>query len=198
MIEGRTHILLAVGLLAGVLLGGAVLGGAFGFLDSTPDEESPSATPTPMETAMPMTPTLTPDASVHPGYNLTEVHIVDAETDERKGMVYAAIANNASRRYTGLSETDRLPGHHGMVFPYASEQELTFVMRNMSFGIDIVYVGANQTITTIHHAPAPGPGEDGNDQRYPGTGQYVLEVNLRWTADRDITTGDRVTFSRVS
>ena len=65
-------------------------------------------------------------------------------------------------------------------------------MREMDFGIDIVYADRDGVITEIHHAPAPGPDEDGSQHRYSGTGQYVLEVPLRWSSRQLITRGDRL------
>jgi uncharacterized membrane protein (UPF0127 family) len=81
-----------------------------------------------------------------------------------------------------------------MLFVFESEQHLSFVMREMSFGIDILYLDADRTISKIHHAPEPGPNEDGSDQSYPGRGRYVLEVNYDWTTDHGVEAGDVVTF----
>jgi uncharacterized membrane protein (UPF0127 family) len=146
-------------------------------------------------TASTATPTPTSDsATVHSDYETTAVTVVDSDTDEELGAVTAAIADNSSLRYTGLSETDDLPEERGMLFTYGSERNLTYVMREMSFAIDIVYIAENGTITSIHHAPEPGPDEDGESQRYSGRGQYVLEVNYNWTTDRGVDVGDRVQF----
>jgi hypothetical protein len=38
------------------------------------------------------------------------------------------------------------------------------------------------------------PNEDGEGQGYDGFGQYVLEVNRGWTAERGIEAGDEVRF----
>jgi len=81
-----------------------------------------------------------------------------------------------------------------MLFVHDSSGEYTYVMRDMSFGLDIVFVAPNGTITTIHGAPEPGPDEDGTAQEYPGRGQYVLEVNRGWAAERGIEAGDEVRF----
>jgi uncharacterized membrane protein (UPF0127 family) len=81
-----------------------------------------------------------------------------------------------------------------MLFVHDAAGEHTYVMREMSFGIDIVFIAPNGTITTIHEAPEPGPNEDGNAQRYPGQGQYVLEVNRGWMADHGVEVGDEVQF----
>jgi uncharacterized membrane protein (UPF0127 family) len=108
------------------------------------------------------------------------------------GTVRAAVADTPSKRYTGLSQTASLPPDAGMLFTYDAEGSHTYVMRDMSFGIDIVYVGANGSITRIHHAPEPPAGEDGAEYRYPGTGQYVLEVDYEWTTRHGVAVGDRV------
>ena len=106
----------------------------------------------------------------------------------------AAVADSFSKRYVGLSETDRLPDGKGMLFIHDDGGERTYVMRNMSFGLDIVFVDADGTITAIHKAPEPGPDEDGVDQEYAGEGRYVLEVSRGWTDERGVEVGDRIEF----
>ena len=165
----------------------------------TPFDAGGSSTPTAERTTTQTdTPTPSPSPSplpaAHEGYDQTTVTVLDAETGAALGRVEAAIAHNSSLRYTGLSDTDDLPPDHGMLFVHEEERDLTYVMREMDFGIDIVFVAPNGTITSIHHAPAPGPDEDGNAQGYSGTGRYVLEVNYEWTAERGIEAGDRIEF----
>jgi uncharacterized membrane protein (UPF0127 family) len=134
------------------------------------------------------------DGSIGTDYEHTTVTVLDGETGEELGRVEAAIADTLSKRYLGLSATERLPENRGMLFVHDGSNRHTYVMRNMSFGIDIVFVGSDGTITTIHEAPEPGSAEDGNDQRYSGTGQYVLEVNRGWTTERGVEVGDEVVF----
>ncbi|PSP41098.1 hypothetical protein BRC63_04730 [Halobacteriales archaeon QH_10_70_21] len=105
-------------------------------------------------------------------------------------------ATETADRYTGLSETDDLPGDRGMLFTYDADRELTYVMRNMSFALDIVFVYGNGTIESIHHKRAPAPGEDGESIRAAGEGRYVLEVNRGWTTERGVEEGDRLEFDR--
>jgi uncharacterized membrane protein (UPF0127 family) len=114
---------------------------------------------------------------------------------ETLGSLTAAIADTEELRYEGLSSTPALPDDRGMLFVYEELQGHAFVMRGMDYGLDIIFVDAEQTITQIHHADAPGPNEDGEDQVYTGWGQYVLEVNLNWTTEREITEGDMLEFS---
>ena len=129
---------------------------------------------------------------IHSSYETTDIRV---ESDgETLGAVTAAIADTPELRYTGLSDTESLPENRGMLFVFETADSHTFVMREMDFPLDIVYADVDGTITDIHHAPEPGPNEDGEDQRYPGFGQYVLEVNYNWTTDRGVESGDKVVF----
>lgn len=120
---------------------------------------------------------------------------VRSPDDEVRGMVRAAIADTGDKRYLGLSDASSLPENAGMLFTYSAPRDtLRFVMREMDFGIDIVYVDGDRTITRIHNAPEPGPNEDGSEQGYDGSGQYVLEVPYEWTDRRGVEVGDSLAF----
>jgi len=153
---------------------------------STPDEPEP----TPTDSDSDPTPTATP---IHSEYEQTEVTVVTSDGEER-GTFTAAIADTDETRSLGLSDTESLPEDRGMLFVFESESDLTFVMREMDFPIDIIYADSEGVITRIHHARAPGPEEDGNNLRFPGRGQYVLEVNRDWTTERNVTEGDELEF----
>lgn len=150
-------------------------------------------TPTPRPTREPTTARTPTGTPVFPGYERTRVRVTTPEGDAL-GSVTAAVADTPELRYTGLSEVERLPEDRGMLFVYDSVGQRTYVMREMDFGLDIVYADDEGAITRIHHAPAPGPTEDGEDQEYPGTGQYVLEVNRGWTTERGVEVGDLLQF----
>lgn len=130
---------------------------------------------------------------LHADYETTAVTVTSPDGDEL-GSVTAAIADTRELRYLGLSDTESLPEDRAMLFVFDDVADRTFVMREMDFGIDIVYADDEGVITEIHHAPEPDPDEDGENQRYPGRGQYVLEVVYEWTADRGVTEGDRLEF----
>jgi|GEM_PF-1161195 len=115
--------------------------------------------------------------------------------DEPRGEVRAALADTRKKRILGLSAAPSLPDDAGMLFVYdAPQASLTYIMPEMSFGIDIVYVDADRAITRIHNAPKPGPNEDGSEQQYDGSGQYVLEVPYRWTDRNGVAVGDTLSF----
>lgn len=138
----------------------------------------------------------TDDPPIHAGYDTRDV-VIESATGDRLGSVTAAVADTRALRYTGLSDTPSLPEDRGMLFVHERERGLTYVMREMDFGIDIVFADADRVITEIHHAPAPKPAEDGESQRYPGRGKYVLEVGYEWTTARNVAVGDVLRFDPV-
>ncbi|MFB6090874.1 MAG: DUF192 domain-containing protein [Halobellus sp.] len=126
-------------------------------------------------------------------YERTTVTVVDDDTGETLASVSVRIADTAQKRYTGLSETDTLGPNEGMLFVHDAEERHAYVMREMAFPIDIVFVAADGTITRIHHAELPPEGTAGSElTRYTGRGKYVLEVPYNYTVDHGIEAGDRV------
>lgn len=162
---------------AGAAVGGTGLAGCLG--------GSGESTASPAETS--------DSTPIHADYETTEVRVTSS-AGEPLGSVTVAIADTPELRYLGLSDTADLPADRGMLFVYDAVDDRTFVMREMDFGIDIVYADSGGVITEIHHAPAPGPDEDGEEQQYPGRGQYVLEVAYEWTTDRGVSVGDVLLF----
>ena len=126
-------------------------------------------------------------------YDRTTVTAVDGDTGEDLATVRVRVADTQSKRYTGLSDTDSLGENEGMLFVHDAEGEYAYVMREMAFPLDIVFVDADGTITRIHHAELPAEGTSASDlTRYPGRGRYVLEVPYGYTDDHGIEAGDRL------
>ena len=79
-----------------------------------------------------------------------------------------------------------------MLFVHSSEGERTYVMREMDFDIDIIFVDADREITSIEAARAPDADEDGENLEYTGRAQYVLEVPRGYADERGIEPGDEI------
>ncbi len=123
-------------------------------------------------------------------YDDATVRISD-ENGTELAVVHATVADTPQDRYVGLSDTDSLSEHQGMLFVFDDEDERAFVMRDMDFPIDIIFIGADGRITTIHEAPV----EEGSySTRYRGEAQWVLEVNYGYAEDHGIGVGDVVTI----
>ena len=133
-------------------------------------------------------PTLLPGGD---DYNRTTVSLVSE--GEVQTEVDVRVADSYEKRYTGLSDTESLDADEGMLFVHDETGEHAYVMREMAFPLDIVFVDANGTITRIHHAELPPEGASGDDlTRYRGTGKYVLEVPYGYTNETCIEEGDTV------
>lgn len=127
-------------------------------------------------------------ALVTGGADAATVTITD-ERGETLATVDAEVADTPNERYTGLSDHESLSNDEGMLFVFNSESTRSFVMRDMAFPIDMIFVDANGEITTIHEAPV----ENGSDRtNYRGEAQWVLEVNYGYAAEHGIEEGDRI------
>jgi uncharacterized membrane protein (UPF0127 family) len=123
-----------------------------------------------------------PLALVDPGtYDRATLTVYDAD-GEKRATIDVRVADTRAKRRVGLSRTDALANDTGMLFVHPDAGTHTYVMRNMSFPLDIVFVAPNGTITEIHHAPVDGGS-------YDGRGQYVLEVRRGWTTETGVGTG---------
>jgi len=118
-------------------------------------------------------------------YESTNVTLHDANGTEL-GTVDVRIADNRAKRVVGLSDTDSLATDSGMLFVHSNEDTQSYVMRDMSFPLDIVFIDSEGTITTIFHAPQD------SDADYEARAKYVLEVNRGWTNATSVDPGDTV------
>ena len=121
-------------------------------------------------------------------YDRTNVTAYDANGSEL-ATVDVRIADTRDKRYVGLSHTESLATDEGMLFVHPEEEESAYVMRNMSFPLDIIFVDREGRVTEIHHAHVP---ETGDGPRYRGTGKYVLEVNRGWANETGLDIGDTI------
>lgn len=121
--------------------------------------------------------------------------VIHDENGTVLGRVQVRVADTFAKRYTGLSDTASLGPNEGMLFVYDDPANRTFVMRDMAFPLDIIFVGGDRQITAIAHAPVPPPGTDEQELTpYRGRAQWVLEVNYNWTVSHGVTAGDHVTI----
>ena len=126
------------------------------------------------------------------GYETATVEAVDGETGEAITTVEVRVADGFVKRYVGLSATDELDAGEGMLFVHGEAAERAYVMREMAFPLDIVFVAPNGTVTTVHEAAPESPPYT----RYRGTGRYVLEVPRGWSERHGIEPGDRIVIDR--
>jgi uncharacterized membrane protein (UPF0127 family) len=132
-----------------------------------------------------------PFASPEQGdYERTTVTVVDDGGE--LATVEVRVADTFQKRYLGLSDTDSLDRGEGMLFVHDSAGQYSYVMRDMDFPLDIVFIAPNGTITTIHHAPLEPDTSEDDLTPYRGYGKYVLEVPYGYTNETGIETGHHV------
>lgn len=121
-------------------------------------------------------------------YDRATATLVD-ENGTKLAEVEVRVADTRDKRRIGLSRTDSLSDGEGMLFVHSEPGSYGYVMRNMSFGLDIIFVDIDGTVTTIHDAPEP----DGEyEETYAGYGRYVLEVPRGYAERVGLSKGDRV------
>lgn len=116
-----------------------------------------------------------------------------SDNGEEIAIVNCEVADNPTDRYIGLSSVSELNYGEGMIFMYNSEDERTFVMRNMNFPIDIIMVDSEGEVTDIFEAPLPDIEQsDITLEEYTGIAQAVVEVPMGYCSDNNIDIGCRI------
>ena len=116
----------------------------------------------------------------------------------------AEVADTPDTRFRGLSGREALAPGTAMWFDLGGSYVAAFVMREMRFPLDIVWV--EQTADGLRvagverNAPPAPPGTPEDEltlYRSPGSVRYVLEVNAGAAAAHRIGMGNAVSVSRL-
>lgn len=111
---------------------------------------------------------------------------------ERKDTVRVPVlveyALTAEQRAQGLMYRSRLKDGHGMIFVFASEQNLDFWMKNTLIDLSIAYINANGVIIDIQDMDRLSTAL----VRSARPAKYALEVPRRWFEKKGIAVGDRL------
>ena len=117
--------------------------------------------------------------------------VIFSDTSETiLAQVELQISDTMTTRYIGLSQTNFLDENQGMLFVHPIETNHIYVMRNMQFPIDIIFIDSHGTIVSIHHAYPELPPYT----TYEGVSKWVIELPHNWTLDHNISVGDSVSI----
>ena len=105
--------------------------------------------------------------------------------------IRAEVAVTASERYQGLSDRDSLCADCGMLFNFTDDSEKSFVMRNMKFPLDIIFINQGE-IKKIAANLSPEGARPTKSYDSDGPATQVLEVNAGYCASHNIKVGDRL------
>ena len=107
--------------------------------------------------------------------------------------IKVAIADTPLKQGRGLGGKQSLKPDEGMLFVFSNYQIRSFWMKDMQFGIDIIWIRNNQIVGIEKNVPLA---DSQNLKSYlsPIPVNYVLEVNAGFCDGHNIKTGDRVDF----
>ncbi|MBV8812184.1 MAG: DUF192 domain-containing protein [Acidobacteriaceae bacterium] len=115
-----------------------------------------------------------------------------SDTDgNTKAVVKVEIAETEAAREVGLMYRQHLAENAGMLFVFKQPQHLTFWMKNTEIPLDMIFAGADRTITGIVANAEPF---SERQLSVAGDSQYVLEVNGGCARRHGIKTGDHLEF----
>ena len=105
------------------------------------------------------------------------------------------VADTHYERTEGLQDRQDLPEGGGMLFIFDEPDELTFIMPNMNFPLDIIFIAENGTVLNVEEAEPEEPGTPRQEYvRYQSDGEakWVVEVNQGLSRQHGIGPGTRV------
>lgn len=101
------------------------------------------------------------------------------------------LADTAAKLYQGLSNRDDLCADCGLLFVFPKKEVQNFVMRDMKFPLDIIFIADNRIVKIVSSAPPEGhspqiiySSEEPVD--------YVLELIGDYARKNNLRVGDRV------
>lgn len=105
--------------------------------------------------------------------------------------VNAELADTADKRAKGLMFREGLDENSGMYFVFEEEGRHSFWMKNMKFGLDIIWIDGNNRIVGIDKNVLPC--KDACEPIIPDAEvKYVLEVNSGFADRNRVKTGEEV------
>jgi hypothetical protein len=105
--------------------------------------------------------------------------------------IRAEVVSAPQSLYLGLSNRPSLCANCGMLFTFTASGDKEFVMRNMEFPLDIIFINQSKIIKIAANLPPEGnPPNTIYDS--DGSSDEVLEVNAGYAAKHEIKVGDTV------
>jgi len=104
------------------------------------------------------------------------------------------IADDNSKRMSGLMFRDSMSERQGMLFIFPYEELQSFWMKNTVLSLDMIFVNSVNRIVKIHKNTTPF-----SEQSYPSNAPalYVVEVVAGFTDKFGIKEGDKISWRRI-
>ena len=112
-------------------------------------------------------------------------------------VVNALVADTPDKQERGLMFVTELPENQGMIFVFDKDQEQLFWMKNTLIDLDMVFIGADKTVTSVAaevpHSYTYTP--DNEVARAWGYGKYVLELASHTAQKHGVNAGNTIRFT---
>ncbi len=105
------------------------------------------------------------------------------------------VVNNEFSRYQGLSNRELLCSDCSMLFLFPKPDTLQFVMRNMNFPLDILFISQGQVLNYYQEAPPEGASPT-KLYTSEGLADAVLELNAGTVKKCNIKINQEINFSQ--
>ncbi len=104
------------------------------------------------------------------------------------------IADSESERYRGLSNRESLCNQCGMLFVFEDSQARTFVMREMNFALDMIWLNDTKVVGFVEKVkPEAGPNYTAHKSIVAA--DRVLEVPAGFVERNNISIGDSFSYA---
>jgi len=106
------------------------------------------------------------------------------------------LVDTPATREIGLMCVTKMPRTYGMLFVFPQDMYLNFWMKNTLVPLDILWIGADKKITTIHEKLHESTVDTPDDKivTAAGKGQFVLELASGEAGRRKLKVGDQLKF----
>lgn len=121
--------------------------------------------------------------------NIAELKYQDVEIKGKK--IISEVVSEPVEQYRGLSFREDLCANCGMLFVFPDKEERQFVMRNMNFPLDILFIDDDKIINIAADLPPEGS-EPVNVYVSGAAVNYVLELPAGFCRENEIVVGDMV------
>lgn len=121
--------------------------------------------------------------------------IFGADVRINQQVIKAEIATTPYQFYQGLSKRANLCSDCGMLFVFSDFDKRTFVMRDMLFPLDIIFIAKGEVVK-IYENLAPEGSQPQNLYNSEVPADKVLEINAGQAQAWKIKVGDKVIISQ--
>jgi len=130
------------------------------------------------------------------GLKLYSYYYPKAKIIVGNNMFTVLVANTPTRQYYGLSNRDDLGKYDGMLFKFNESARYIFVMRQMNFALDFIWINQGKIVDLTYNAqPEPNTIEAKLTKYSPNNDvNWVLEAPAGFISKNGLKIGDNVSL----